>query len=241
MCIKDKNNDDAIDINTYLGHFKNISENDNSFVIYTDDLNDKQHNIYFYPGKTEQELNALPPTLSINQTDKVGINIKNPLKTLHVNGEILCNELYIKSEEYNFKVDLFLEKHNKNIYYLNNDENNKNKYCINVDENIDTNNFKSLNINGGINTIGLQGYYENNERVSTCKILNSDNIKDINNAYINDNIIILPFKAPRTRGLRNNLKKESKKKGSKKEVTKKKESKKKGSKKKGSKNNFNSY
>ncbi len=190
MCIKDKNNDDAIDINTYLGHFKNISENDNSFVIYTDDLNDKQHNIYFYPGKTEQELNQLPPTLSINQTDKVGINIKNPLKTLHVNGEILCDELYIKSEEYNFKVDLFLEKHNKNIYYLNNDENNKNKYCINIDENIDTNNFKSLNINGGINTIGSQGYYENNERVSTCKILNSDNIKDINNAYINDNIII---------------------------------------------------
>ena len=191
ICIEDSNTlDESILNKTHIGHIiLNKNNNDKSLIINTSQnhTNDIKRNIYFYPGTIIDDItknNSVAPTLSIHQNNSVGINLdilNTPTHALHVNGDILGNNLFINKNGISQKAQFFLQNDNlvnNNAYFLNID-NQINKYFINYNNTNDTNRInkgKGLNIIGGINSVVNDihsnggGYYENNIRLATFKI-----------------------------------------------------------------------
>ena len=175
---------------SYIGHLNNLPKidglYDRSLIFNTNEIENSYHNIYFYPGKdlVRREMDKYVPTFTIHQNNNIGINIKTPKYPLHVNGEILGNDLYLLRNTENFyeaakSLPFILKKSggysgdiSENLYYLY-DINNANKFNVNFvsDRNV---NMKSFNVKGGIHSVE-GGYYENNVKLSMLKILN-DNV-----------------------------------------------------------------
>ena len=182
----------------YMGHLGGLNDvnyiKDRSVILNTNDI-DGLHNIYFYPGVNivRNKINDYVPTLSVNQNNKVGINVIHPLYSLHVNGDILCKDLYFDVNNTPSKGLVFISKKDttarfgdfsKDIYYLY-DQNGSDKFCINFADTSSIN-LKGLNVKGGINSIN-EGFYENNVKLTPLKIIDSGTEKY---AYTNKHITI---------------------------------------------------
>ena len=191
-------------IETFIGHQKyNDDENDDSLIFNTSksDGIDKKRHIYFYSGIDNNHINNsnIEPTLSILESNKIGINIRrdkssNIDKELYVNGKIYANDIYINNE--NEKAFLFIYHDNtiyNNIYKINSDTNN-NQFFINYDNTLlnDTDilrKSKSFNINNSIDIYSHDntgGYYYNNSKLGLIKHFNNNSL----NTYINNNLLI---------------------------------------------------
>jgi len=174
----------------YIGH-NNLetlnNEIDNSLIILTE-YNTTWNNIYFYAGKNKSKLNKTIPNLAIMENNKIGINTKTPDKTLDIRGEIIANKYYIRDEilgNYECKLARIYDNYN-NYENLN----------INIEKDAIINNAKQLNIKGGINSI--DGYYENNNKLCSIKIINSNNgiIENTNigiGVFLNNSNITIPL------------------------------------------------
>ena len=160
----------------YIGHcpLNNLLDvKDNSLVILTQ-YNSKWNNIYFYAGKNKNEIKSFVPNLAIMENNKIGINTNNPEKTLDINGDIITNKYYYRQGTKSY------ECKNPIIY---NNYNNINNLNINIQEN-QTNiiNPKKLNVIGGINS--YNGYYENNYKLSSIKIIDNNSNAIIENTNV---------------------------------------------------------
>lgn len=212
ICIEDSNTlDESILNKTHIGHIiLKKNNNDKSLIINTSQnhTNDIKRNIYFYPGTIIDDItknNSVAPTLSIHQNNSVGINLdilNTPTHALHVNGDILGNNLFINKNGIAQKAQFFLQDDNlvnNNAYFLNID-NQINKYFINYNNTNDTNRInksKGLNIIGGINSVVNDihsnggGYYENNIRLATFRYINANSIdSEPKTSYTNTNIFV---------------------------------------------------
>ena len=151
----------------YIGHNKlNTLNNeiDNSLIILTE-YNTTWNNIYFYAGKNKSKIGDIIPNLAIMENNKIGINTKNAEKTLDIRGEIIANKYYIRDEILGTN-----ECKMANIY---DNYNNYSNLNINIGKDSILSNTKQLNIKGGINS--YDGYYENNNKLCTIKIINTNN------------------------------------------------------------------
>lgn len=207
ILIEDNNLDEDTTINkSYIGHINiNNNTNDKSLIFSTNLNYTKKRNIYFYSGVQTDDIiaNNINPTLSIFQNNKVGINLNienDPKKTLHVNGDLLINDLYLNKNGIEKYANIFL--HNNlsqinNTYFLNTNEK-INKYFINYNSEYHIKNnileiSKGLNVIDGINSITNEisgGYYENSIRLATFRYINFDNQNLIKTAYTNANLLI---------------------------------------------------
>jgi len=193
ISIYDYSEDQGVEFpNVLIGHHNFESDNDNSFVINTNNISDKLHNIYFYTGIDRNDISTTVPQLTIHQNGNIGINNKDPIKELHITGDILCNDIYITRNQQQTKAKFFISKkadfvklgdETQDFFYLN-DEEGINKYTINITEK-QNNIFKGLNVAGGIHSTD-DGYYENNLKLATMKIIDDDK----KYAYVNNNISI---------------------------------------------------
>lgn len=207
ILIEDNNIDEDTTINkSYIGHIDIDNNTNDKSLIFNTNLNyTKKRNIYFYSGVQTDDIisNSINPTLSIYQNNKVGINLNienDPNKTLHVNGDILVNNIYINKDGTDKYANIFLHNNLSNInntYFLNSD-NNINKYFINYNDEYHIRNnilekSKGLNVIDGINSITNNingGYYENSIRLATFRYINFDNDDLIKTAYTNANLLI---------------------------------------------------
>ena len=186
-------NEEEIEIPSALfGHPDFDSDIDRSLILQTNNVSDKVHNIQFYAGIDRDDIKNTIPQLTIHQNKNIGINTKDPVKELHVNGDVLCNDVYITRNEKQTKAKFFISKkedyvklgdESQDFFYLN-DQEGINKYTINITEKNNTL-FKGLNVSGGIHSTD-EGYYENNLKLATLKIINDQK----QYAYINNNISI---------------------------------------------------
>ena len=186
-------NEEDIEIPSALfGHPDFESDIDRSLILQTNNVSDKVHNIQFYAGIDRDDVKNTIPQMTIHQNKNIGINTKDPVKELHVNGDVLCNDVYITRNEKQTKAKFFVSKkedyvklgdESQDFFYLNDPEG-INKYTINITEKDDIL-FKGLNVSGGIHSTD-EGYYENNLKLATLKIINDQK----QYAYINNNISI---------------------------------------------------
>lgn len=204
------------DLISSIGHYKtSFGENDNSLIIKTENpgSTNMMNNIYFYAGKTNDNIRngyngeTILPTLAILQNQSIGINTNEILDIenikLNVNGYLLTDDIYIRKEG-NIAKALFFVKNNVNEIsnvspYTINNQGNNNKFFINYNESdISRINFieknKTFNIKGGINITTTNtindGYFENNIKLSTFKLLKNTSDIDVKTAYTNNNILI---------------------------------------------------
>ena len=149
----------------YIGHcpLNNLlDERDNSLVILTQ-YNTLWNNIYFYAGKNKNELSQLIPNLAIMENNKIGINTNNPEKTLDIRGDIITSNYYYRDGIKNYKCKMpIIYNNTTNITDLN----------INIPENRIYINSKKLNVIGGVNS--YDGYYENNSKLVSIKIIDNN-------------------------------------------------------------------
>lgn len=199
-----------------IGHFKtSFGDNDESLIIKTENSGstNMMHNIYFYAGKTNDDIKngyngqTIYPTLSILQNQSIGINTNEILDLenikLNINGSLVTDKIYIKNGDIISKALFFVENEitelsNVSSYVITKQDNN-NKFFINYNQS-DTsrNNFleknKIFNVNGSINVTSTNtlndGYFENNMKLATFKILKNTQDIDINTAYTNNNLLI---------------------------------------------------
>lgn len=187
----------------YIGHTKGLKDQysglishleDESFMIFTQ-RNVGWHNIYFFPGKDINRTYGIKnqiPTLAIMQNDKVGINTNRPEKELDVIGNIICNDLYVrKNNNITYKTIQFVYNNYNNTNNTSS-YNNLNNYiyiydpsvkniCVNFYDTTNVN-LKGLNVSGGINS--LDGYYDNNIKISNLKHHETKSV------HINENVSI---------------------------------------------------
>ena len=199
-----------------IGHFKtSFGDNDESLLIKTENsgTTNIMRNIYFYAGKTNDSIRngyneeIIYPTLSILQNQSIGINTNEILDLedikLNINGSLSVQDIYIKNSNTITKTLFFVKNEindlsNVSSYIINSPDIN-NKFFINYNEG-DTSrvNFlekhKTFNINGGINITSTnnlnEGYFENNTKLNTFKILKNTQDIDIKTAYTNNNLLI---------------------------------------------------
>ena len=199
-----------------IGHFKtSFGDNDESLLIKTENsgTTNIMRNIYFYAGKTNDSIGngyneeIIYPTLSILQNQSIGINTNEILDLedikLNINGSLSVQDIYIKNSNTITKTLFFVKNEindfsNVSSYIINSPDIN-NKFFINYNEG-DTSrvNFlekhKTFNINGGINITSTnnlnEGYFENNTKLATFKILKNAQDIDIKTAYTNNNLLI---------------------------------------------------
>ena len=199
-----------------IGHYKtSFGDSDKSLIIKTENSGstNAMHNIYFYAGKTNNDIRNgedgknIYPTLSILQNQSIGINTNEILDIetvkLNVNGSLAVEDIYIKTDNTIARALFFVkneisEETNISSYVITSPYDN-NKFFINYNNGeISRNNFlennKTFNVKGGINVTFTNtlydGYFENNIKLATFKILkNTDNI-DIKTAYTNNNLLI---------------------------------------------------
>lgn len=199
-----------------IGHFKtSFGDNDESLIIKTENSGstNMMHNIYFYAGKTNDDIRngdngqTIYPTLSILQNQSIGINTNEILDLenikLNINGSLVTEDIYIKTGNTISKALFFVkneinELSNISSYVITSADSN-NKFFINYNEsNTSRNNFleknKTFNVNGGINVTSTntlnEGYFENNMKLATFKILKNTQNIDIKTAYTNNNLLI---------------------------------------------------
>ena len=211
MMLKDNSMENVADVEPtmYMGHLTSLPTNngqkDNSIVFNTNQT-DGLHNMYFYPGSkivTDTGGFETPPTLTIHQNGRVGVNNNNPQYELDVFGNVLANDIYIRTNAVANKAMFFVSKKDefsqegdtrKDFFYLYDINGSIDKYCINFTDIANQEDFcgkdiilKGLNVKGGIHaTTG--GYYHHNKEVANFIIENPD--KNNNTAYINKNIVI---------------------------------------------------
>ena len=160
----------------YIGHcpLNNLlDERDNSLVILTQ-YNTLWNNIYFYAGKDKTNINNLIPNLAIMENNKIGINTNNPEKTLDINGDLIVSNYFYKEglKSFKCKIPIIYNNYN-NIPDLN----------INIPENqTSIINSKKLNVVGGINS--YNGYFENNYKLASIKIIDNSSNSIIENTNI---------------------------------------------------------
>ena len=199
-----------------IGHYKtSFGDNDESLIIKTENSGstNMMRNIYFYSGKTNDDIRngdngeTIYPTLSILQNQSIGINTNEILNLetvkLNVNGSLAVHDIYIKNSNTIAKALFFVKNEindftNISSYKITSPDVN-NKFFINYTEG-DTSrvNFlekhKTFNINGSINITSTnalnEGYFENNMKLSTFKILKNTQDIDIKTAYTNNNLLI---------------------------------------------------
>jgi TRAP-type mannitol/chloroaromatic compound transport system substrate-binding protein len=184
MMLQDESEDRAINPAAYFGHLATLSDinyqKDRSLIINTNDTTEL-HNIYFYPGVNlnRQDVNTAtqPPTLSVHQAARVGINTANPQYTLDVQGEMLVKDIYINVNNVASKSAVFILKKDayapvsdtsRDFYYLY-DKGGATKFCINFDDKTGVT-LKGLNVKGGIHSIN-DGYFEDGVKLATLKII----------------------------------------------------------------------
>jgi hypothetical protein len=160
----------------YIGHcpLNNLlDERDNSLVILTQ-YNTLWNNIYFYAGKDKTNINNLIPNLAIMENNKIGINTNNPEKTLDIKGDLIVSNYFYREglKSFKCKIPIIYNNYN-NIPDLN----------INIPENqTSIINSKKLNVVGGINS--YNGYFENNYKLVSIKIIDNSSNSIIENTNI---------------------------------------------------------
>jgi hypothetical protein len=162
-----------------IGHLSYLNYYDNSLIINTNNIEGKNHNIYFYPSYDISKLqnNAFlpnlintPPMLSITNNG-VGINVKEPHQGIHldVNGKISAANYYIYKDDVVTKMAGFVHNNYKNYYNIYNE--NTDKYCINYDNNNSyTSKMHGFNVKKGINS---DLYYQNDHLIETLQVTNN--------------------------------------------------------------------
>ena len=162
-----------------IGHLSYLNFNDNSLIINTNNVEGKNHNIYFYPSYDISKLqnNAFlpnftntPPMLSITNNG-VGINVKAPHEGIHldINGKISATNYYIYKDDVITKMSGFVHNNYKNFYNIYNE--NTYKYCINYDNNNSyTSKMHGFNVKQGINS---DLYYQNDHLIETLQVTNN--------------------------------------------------------------------
>ena len=186
----------------YIGHLNIFPDyaysKDKSLVINTNEIpGQNYHNIYFYAGENLDRNRecTINPTLTVHQNASVGINIShpNPAFKLHVNADILCNDLYVNRNNIPSRGMFFILNKDytapyldfsRDIYYLY--DKNISRYCINFDIKPSDINLYGLNVKGGVHSFN-DGYYEDNKKLATFKIIDNVNLKP---AYVNNNIML---------------------------------------------------
>ena len=193
----------------YMGHLTKLQTNDgdidNSVIFNTNHTTNGLHNMYFYPGNdivTNSEGFQTPPTFAIHQNGRVGVNNKNPQYELDVVGNILANDIYIRTNSVASKAMFFVSKKDefsqsgdasRDFFYIYDTYGDIDKYCININDIKNQEGFcgndislKGLNVKGGIHaTTG--GYYQHNKEVANFII---ENPHTSNISYINKNIVV---------------------------------------------------
>lgn len=204
IMLSDKSHENEVSMypTAYIGHLSGLRDvnyiPDKSLIINTNDIDGELHNMYFYPGVdiVRREIDSYIPTLTIHQNNRIGINTKDPLKTIDVNGDILCDDVFVRRNNGEITKSLFfISKKDdssqlgdvSNDYYYAYDTTGINKFAINL-ANSDGIEMKGLNVKEGIHSVGDGGYYENNIKLSTLKMINNDSSQTI--AYTNEHIII---------------------------------------------------
>lgn len=197
LSIKDMTTEeqDTIIPEVLIGHQNNLPDinsiQDRSLIINTSETS-SLHNIYFYPGVDKQYIYDKIPVFSIHQNGMIGINTKQPRKSLDISGDIICSDVYVQRNNESNKALFFISRKadymklgdiTKDFCYLY-DNDGIDKYTINLVEK-GSNTFKGLNVSGGIHAID-GGYYENNTKLSTIKLIDENS----NKSYINNNIVI---------------------------------------------------
>ena len=196
---------------SYIGHYKTqFGDNDKSLIIKTENTQtpDKTCNIYFYVGKTNDDIASssanIIPTMAILENESIGINtiatdtdLTDLNIKLHINGNLLVDDIYIKGSNGIKKNTLqFVKNINSNGYFL---KDGIHKYFVNYEsQDISTgkyNNSKTFNLKGSINvekeTIN-DGYYEDGIKIETPKIIRPIPNKDLDiyTSYIQTNLLI---------------------------------------------------
>ena len=162
-----------------IGHLSYLNFYDNSLIINTNNIEGKDHNIYFYPSYDISKLQNsaflpnltnTPPMLSITNNG-VGINVKTPHQGIHldVNGKISATDYYIYRDDVITKMSGFVHNNYKNFYNIYNE--NTYKYCINYDNNNSyTSKMHGFNVKQGINS---DLYYQNDQLIETLQVTNN--------------------------------------------------------------------
>ena len=187
--------DDTVRPEVLIGHQNNLPDinfiKDRSLIINTSETS-SLHNIYFYPGIDQQYIKNTIPVFCVHQNGTIGVNTKEPRKTLDVSGDIICNDIYVQKNNESKKALFFISRKaeyvklgdvTKDFFYLYDSEG-ITKYTINLVEK-GNNTLKGLNVSGGIHAVD-GGYYESNKKVSTIKLIDENS----NKSYINNNIVI---------------------------------------------------
>jgi hypothetical protein len=204
MMLHDKSHEDTDTVTPVanIGHISGLRNvnyiPDKSLIVNTNHVEGKLHNMYFYPGVdiVRNNIDSYVPTMTLHQNNKVGINTKDPKKSLDINGDLLCDDIFVRRNNGSITKTLYfiskpyegvqLGDVSKDFYYAY-DTSGINKYAINF-ANSDGIRMMGLNVDGGIHSIGNGGYYENNTKLSMLKIIEEENNQKT--AYTNEQIIL---------------------------------------------------
>jgi len=161
----------------YIGHstLNNLNGNIDNSLIFLTQKNIRWHNIYFYPGKDKDGCHGfktLTPTLAIMENNRIGINTNLPNRTLDIIGDICSFDYYIKKNNFEYKINPIYFDNNISILKVNN-------LNINLNDNQIYNNYKTINLTGGINS--YDGYFQNNFKLSSFYDYPNFNISSIFN------------------------------------------------------------
>ena len=162
-----------------IGRLSRLDYGDNSLIINTNKVPEKNNNIYFYPSTDMSEITSnyylpnirnTPPTLSLNNK-RVAIN-KYAARVgyeLDIEGKIAANSyhLTINNEMYRTSSFLYQEKNFFNLYDSKTD-----KFCVNYNNLTSyATNMKGFNVKGGINS---DKYYLNNNEIESLQKTNTN-------------------------------------------------------------------
>ena len=162
-----------------IGRLSRLDYGDNSLIINTNKVPEKNNNIYFYPSTDMSEITSnyylpnirnTPPTLSLN-SKRVAIN-KYAARVgyeLDIEGKIAANSyhLTINNEMYRTSSFLYQQKNFFNLYDSKTD-----KFCVNYNNLTSyATNMKGFNVKGGINS---DKYYQNNNEIETLQKTNTN-------------------------------------------------------------------
>ena len=204
MMLGDKSQENEVSIYPVanIGHLNGMRDinyiPDKSLILNTNNIDGELHNMYFYPGVdiVRREVDSYVPTLTIHQNNRIGVNTKDPQKAIDINGDILCNDVFVRRNNGEITKSLFFVSKNfdgaqlgdvSNDFYYAYDTTGINKFAINL-ANSEGIEMKGLNVDGGIHSVGNGGYYENNIKLSMLKMINDNSSQSI--AYTNEHLII---------------------------------------------------
>ena len=163
-----------------IGRLSRLDTIDNSLIINTNKVENRENNIYFYPETNMSELTSnyflpniknTPPILSLKK-GSVSINKLAARQgfELDINGKTTANEYHMTIGNEMHKIGSFISQQ-KN--YFNLSDYSTDKFCINYNTvTANATNMKGLNVKKGINA---DEYYKNDKIIETLQNANEPN------------------------------------------------------------------